>query len=329
VIGSWDDDGVVLSVFTDQAYNLILLAEDEARMLGRSEVEPKHVLLALARRGNVESMLTKRNITAGDIHRVLVARDGIGSDLVLGQVPRSKATNQALERAVNSAAERGVLGPSSEYVLLGVSGDDEVTSTLHEVGVEDVVGMVDAHYPSSRPPVSAEQVLSYLMRVGEDKSPPSPGPIPPVFERFTLEAKTAIRAGEKTASELRNAYVEPFHFLLGMLRSGGGLAAAVLRSHDIELDRAIDRARVLGPGPSHDATGIFTDQARQIVAQDALKHAHRHGHLRIGTGHLLLATLETDGVVTQLLGPGPVKERIAAEVIRKVPGDEQPASGPV
>src|ERR1700716_1242569 len=43
----------VLGAFTDQAHNLILLAEDEARMLGRPVVEPEHLLLALLRHGNV------------------------------------------------------------------------------------------------------------------------------------------------------------------------------------------------------------------------------------------------------------------------------------
>jgi Clp amino terminal domain, pathogenicity island component len=50
----------MLAAFTDQAYNLILLAEDEARMLGRSEVEPERVLLALTRHGNVRSLFRER-----------------------------------------------------------------------------------------------------------------------------------------------------------------------------------------------------------------------------------------------------------------------------
>ena len=40
---------LMLGVFTDQAHNLILLSEDEARMLGRPVVEPQHLLLALTR----------------------------------------------------------------------------------------------------------------------------------------------------------------------------------------------------------------------------------------------------------------------------------------
>jgi hypothetical protein len=37
---------LVLGAFSNQAHNLILLSEDEARMLGRLVVEPEHLLLA-------------------------------------------------------------------------------------------------------------------------------------------------------------------------------------------------------------------------------------------------------------------------------------------
>jgi hypothetical protein len=42
VASAWPDDP--LGWFTDQAYNAILLAQDEARMLGRASVEPEHLL---------------------------------------------------------------------------------------------------------------------------------------------------------------------------------------------------------------------------------------------------------------------------------------------
>ena len=52
---AWPEDS--LGWFTDQAYNLILLADDEARMMSHATVEPEHLLLATARRGNAERLL--------------------------------------------------------------------------------------------------------------------------------------------------------------------------------------------------------------------------------------------------------------------------------
>lgn len=313
----------MLGVFTDQAYNLVLLAADEARMLGCEDVEPEHLLLALARRGNVESLLAERGINASDIHQAIVEERGLGPNLVLGELPRSPAANDALERAVDAAAQRGVLGPSSEHVLLGLGQDDRPTALLRRLGIDDVEQLVDTRYRARRAALSVEQVKSYALRIGTTRSPPSPGPIPPVFERFTVQARSTIAAAEQKATALEHEYVAPFHLLLGLLGTEGGLGNQVLRRHDIDADDSTNRARLHGPRRADQSTGIFTDSARDIVARSALKHSYRHGHAAIGTGHVLLATLDAgDRVVSAILGHGPLAERIAADVVRELPGDE-------
>lgn len=72
-------DDAVVSLFGDRAPDLILLAEDEARMLGRSRVEPVHLLLAFARHGQVSDLLGERGITALAQHTAALGRDGEGS----------------------------------------------------------------------------------------------------------------------------------------------------------------------------------------------------------------------------------------------------------
>lgn len=116
----------MLGAFTDQAHNLILLAEDEARMLGRPVVEPEHLLLALLRYGNVRSLFADQGITGSDVYAAIVGASGVGDDLVLGSVPRSPATDAVLERAVDVAAECGLLGPSSEHLLLALAVSENV-----------------------------------------------------------------------------------------------------------------------------------------------------------------------------------------------------------
>jgi ATP-dependent Clp protease ATP-binding subunit ClpA len=169
----------VIEVFSDQAYNLILLAEDEARMLGQAMVEPEHLLLALARRGNVESLLERRDISASDIHAAIVRADGLGVELVLGRVPRSASTDAALARAIGAAAERGILGPSSEHVLLGLADDPAASAVLREVGIEDPVALVNEIYLPNRSPLPTEQVQRYAARLAIMHEPPQPGPIAP------------------------------------------------------------------------------------------------------------------------------------------------------
>jgi len=324
----------MLGVFTDQAQNLILLAADEARMLGRPVVEPQHLLLALARYGNARSLLAESGVSGSDIHAAIVRSSPVGGDLVLGAVPRSRETTAVLERAVDIAAERGVLGPSSEHLLLAVGEQEQVAGILREVGIGDPVAVVNGMPGERRPPVSSERLKQYLLRVGSRSSPPQPGPIPPVFERYTAEAQRAVRAAVEVASLLEHHYVEPLHLLLGCLHVPESLAARVLEaelapSEMGTVGEAMERARMYGPNPAHQATGIFTDRTRRIVAQDALSYAYRHDHPWIGTGHLLLATLDVEDrtieriVGSGVMGSGPVHDRLARSVIRALPGDEQ------
>ena len=56
---------------------------------------------------------------------------------------------------------------------------------------------------------------------------------------------------------------------------------------------------------------------------EALKYAYRFGHDRISTGHLLLATLDSqDRTATHIIGSGPASERIARELLQRLPGHE-------
>jgi hypothetical protein len=324
----------VLGAFTQQAHNLILLSEDEARMLGRPFVEPEHLLLALTRHGNARSLLANRGVCGSDIYAAIVRRSPVGDDLVLGAVPLSPATAAVLERTVDVAAERGVLGPSSEHLLLALSEQERAAEILGEVGIGDPVALVDSMPGGRRPPVSSQALKHYLLRVASGSSPPRPGPVPPVFERYTDQAQRAVRAAVEVASLLEHAEVGPLHLLLGCLHVPGSLAAGVLEaelapSEMGTLGEAMERACMYGPSPAHQATGIFTDRARRIVAQDALSYAYRYDHPAISTGHLLLATLDADDrtikriVGSGVMGSGPVHDRLARSLSRALPGGEQ------
>jgi Clp amino terminal domain, pathogenicity island component len=324
----------VLGAFTQQAHNLILLSQDEARMLGRASVMPEHLLLALTRHGNVRSLLAERGVRGSDIYAATVGRSPVGDDLVLGTIPLSATSLAVLERAVDVAAERGVLGPSSEHLLLALSEHEQPTAILHDVGIDDPVALVDSMPGEPRPPVSSQALKQYLLRAGERTSAPRPGPVPPVFERYTAEAQRAVRAAVEVASLLEHGEVEPVHLLLGCLHVPDSLAAQILDAELAPSDmgtvgEAMERARMYGSRPAHQATGIFTDTTRRIVAQDALSSAYRFDHPAIGTGHLLLAALDADDhttnriVGTGLMGSGPVHDRLARAITRALPGEER------
>jgi len=317
---AWPEDS--LGWFTEQAYNLILLAEDEARMLSHPTVEPEHLLLATARHGNAERLLGQD--AARSIHDALVAINGFGEWLEL-RPRRSPASEEALHRAVMLAAERGILGPSTEHLLLALAEQDLPARILAKVGVPDARALVDTRYPVTRPPVADALIQRRAAQLAaHPRQPPSPGPIPPIFERFTSQARDAVNAGIEHARELNDPYVEPVHLLLGVLHAQAGLAARLRLQGGWEIPAAaLERPRA--PHGSHQRwTDIFSFSARRIVAEDVLSIAERIDHRALTTGHLLLAILEDPGErareITRTL---PDVREITAAVSGLLPSDEQ------
>jgi ATP-dependent Clp protease ATP-binding subunit ClpA len=331
---------VSLGPFTDQAYNAILLAEDEARMLGEAVVEPEHLLLASARRGNVAQLLAREGVVASAIHAAVVRMRGFGAQLVLGSVPRSKASELVLQQAVAAAAERGVAGPSTQHLLLGLVCQDEASAVLRELGLVDVAALVDTAYPVTRPALDP-CVLERRAHAAVARTPPSPGPIPPVFERFSREAHRAVEAAEDSARSLENQFVEPAHLLLGLLDVEDGVVASVLSRRQAQRDAIAGRAAELLAGRATAArrssgdvvdrrarvstapTGIFTAPARRLVAEQVLEVAERLGQRSLGTGHLFLAILENpDEASVAILEVVPDARQLAGELVAALPGDE-------
>lgn len=337
---TWPEDS--LGWFTDQAYNAILLAADEARMLSHPRVDPEHLLLAAARYGNVESLLAGEGIDARAIHDAIMQIKGFGGRLEL-RPRRSPASEEVLRRAVTVAAARGVLGPSTGHLLIALGEQELVARILGELGIGSAQTLVDGQYPVTRPPVDhaiIERRAAQLRASGSE--PPAPGPIPPIFERFTVQARDAINAGIQYAREVDDPRVEPAHLLFGVLNAKTGVVATVRARHGwhippgqfapprypgaapgmVSLDPQHPHVFTYTQPPYSRATGIFSADARHIVAEDVLMVAERLGHRALTTGHVLIAILERpDEYTSEIISSVPGLREVTA-VIDALPGHE-------
>jgi ATP-dependent Clp protease ATP-binding subunit ClpA len=297
-----------LGWFTHQAHNLILLAEDEARMLSHPRVEPEHLLLATARRGSVERLLDDGAGRA--IHDAIERINGFGAKLEL-RPRRSPASEQVLDRAIIVAADRGVLGPSAEHLLLALAEHELPARILAELRISDVEALVDAKYPITRPPIDPALLQRRAAQLAtRGSTPPTPGPNPPIFERFTSHARDAINAGIEAARKLDDPHVAPMHLLLGALDANGIVATVRTRlGWEIPPTSAVRRRYSR-------ATDIFSDDARRIVAEDVLIIAERLDHRPLTTGHLLIALLESpDDRTTEMINWLPDPSTITAAIV--------------
>ena len=163
--------------------------------------------------------------------------------------------------------------------------------------------------------------------------------------RLTPRAEKAIDLAINEARRLQHTYIGTEHLLLGLVREGEGIAAGVLESLGVNLERVrTETMRILSQAmPQGQAPGArapagrqeatmadrfdrFTDPARRVLTH-AQEEAQRHNHNYIGTEHMLLGLLSVDGgvavrLLTDLgLDPGELRSAVESAIRR---GDHPP-----
>ena len=105
-----------------------------------------------------------------------------------------------------------------------------------------------------------------------------------MFERFTERARQVVVLAQEEARTLKHNYIGTEHILLGLLREEEGLAARVLESLDITVERVRAQVvRIVGSGEEVTSGQIpFTPRAKKVL-ELALREAlsprpqlHRH-----------------------------------------------------
>jgi hypothetical protein len=132
--------------FTEAAREIVVRAQDEARAVGATHVEPAHVLIALAEtEGRARITLTELAVTAESVRGEL--EHGPGSPK---RIPFAPETKKILELALREALALRHTYIGSEHVLLALASDP----LLADVG-EDVVRssvLLALGRPSPEPP---------------------------------------------------------------------------------------------------------------------------------------------------------------------------------
>ena len=151
-----------------------------------------------------------------------------------------------------------------------------------------------------------------------------------MFNRFTERARKAILLAKEEAKRFNHDYIGTEHILLGLVREGEGVAAAVLASFGLSPEKIrIEVEKLVQPGPSTVISGDlpFTPKAKKVI-ELAMDEARSLGHNYIGTEHLLLGLIrEGEGVASQvLMNMGLELEKVREEVMNllgsEVPGYE-------
>jgi len=140
-----------------------------------------------------------------------------------------------------------------------------------------------------------------------------------MFNRFTERARKVIVYAKEEARRFNHDYIGTEHLLLGLIREGEGVAAAVLQKLGVDLETIrIEVEKLVQPGPQTQVLGDipFTPRAKKAL-ELAAEEARALGHNYIGTEHLLLGLVrEGEGMAYRvLLNLGLDLNRLRSEVM--------------
>ncbi|MCG8431428.1 MAG: ATP-dependent Clp protease ATP-binding subunit [Candidatus Omnitrophica bacterium] len=125
-----------------------------------------------------------------------------------------------------------------------------------------------------------------------------------MFNRFTERARKVIILAKEEARRFNHDYIGTEHILLGLVREGEGVAAAVLKKIGVSLENIrLEIEKLVQPGPTTQIIGDipFTPRAKKAL-ELAADEARSLGHNYIGTEHLLLGLIrEGEGIASQVL----------------------------
>ena len=149
------------------------------------------------------------------------------------------------------------------------------------------------------------------------------------FEKFSERARRVLSLAQEEAQRFNHNYIGTEHVLLGLVRETEGVAARVLSSVGVDLNKVRSAVEfIIGRGekPVQGEIGL-TPRAKKVV-ELAVDEARRMNHTYIGTEHLLIGLLrEGEGVAAGVLESlGVTLDKVRTETHRLL-SHHAPAAG--
>jgi ATP-dependent Clp protease ATP-binding subunit ClpC len=149
---------------------------------------------------------------------------------------------------------------------------------------------------------------------------------------FTERVRKVLAMAREEAARLHHEYVGTEHILLGLIREGEGVAAAVLQNLSVDLEEIQQKIEdTVKKGKAAAATGPdlpYTSRAKKVL-ELAMSEARDLTHNYVGTEHLLLGLLrEEKGIAAQVLTDAGINlDAARTETLRLLGTDMPQAAG--
>jgi hypothetical protein len=175
--------------FTDRARRVVVLAQEEARLLNHNHIGTEHILLGLIHEGEGVAYLalTELGISLDAVRAQVEAEIGQGSEAPSGHIPFTPRAKKVLELSLREALQLGHNYIGTEHILLGLIREGEGVAARVLVGLGAGLDRV------------RQQVVQLLANTGASQAEQvAAGP-----SRARQEVVTAMVAGGPGAFQLQ------------------------------------------------------------------------------------------------------------------------------
>jgi ATP-dependent Clp protease ATP-binding subunit ClpA len=194
--------------FTDQARRVVVLAQEEARLLGHGYIGTEHILLGLLAEGegSAARALASLGISLDAAMEQIAEILGEGTGQPSGHIPSTPRTKKVLELSLREAQRLGDSYIGTEHILLGLAREGE------GVGVQ-----VLARLGASRDRVLAQPLLNARVMPGGELRQVPVGPM--------RSAQVASRTGLRDVMSRLDEITERLTAIENLLAEMHGWAA--------------------------------------------------------------------------------------------------------
>jgi ATP-dependent Clp protease ATP-binding subunit ClpC len=130
----------MLQRFTDRARRVVVLAQEEARMLNHNYIGTEHILLALIDEGDGSGIkaLELLGISLDAVRKQVEEIIGQGQHTPSGHIPFTPRAKKVLELSLREAVQLGHDYIGTEHILLGLirEGDGVAAQVLVKLGAD-------------------------------------------------------------------------------------------------------------------------------------------------------------------------------------------------
>ncbi|KWR69676.1 MULTISPECIES: ATP-dependent Clp protease ATP-binding subunit [Glutamicibacter] len=234
--------------FTDRARRVVVLAQEEARMLNHNYIGTEHLLLGLIHEGDgvAAKALESLNISLGAVREQVQEIIGKGQQAPSGHIPFTPRAKKVLELSLREALQLGHNYIGTEHILLGLirEGEGVAAQVLVKLGAD--LGRV------------RQQVIQLLSGYQGGKETASAG---------------VSSGGQQEGTPAGSAVLDQFGRNLTAAAREGKLDPVIGREHEMErvmqvLSRRTKNNPVLIGEPGVGKTAVVEGLAQAIVRGD-------------------------------------------------------------